>query len=195
MFTDFSAWWDTLIVIQKIYWLIAIPFSLIFVLQLIMSFFSGDGGHDASGHADSAVDSDHGIPFQFFTLKNPIAFFTIFGWTGIACLNAGLGNGVVILISVLCGLAMMVIMAGIFYFMSKMVESGNLDVKNAINKTGTVYLPIPASRAGMGKIQAKVQSALRDLDAVTDETEILKTGTLVVVTAVLDNNVVVVKKA
>lgn len=194
MFTDFSAWWDTLIVIQKVYWLVAIPFTLIFILQLIMSFFTGDADHDASGHADSTVDGDHGIPFQFFTLKNLIAFFTIFGWTGIACINAGLGNGIVILISVLCGLAMMVIMASIFYFMSKLVESGNLNVKNAVNKTGTVYLPIPASRGGMGKIQAKVQSALRDLDAVTDEPETLKTGTLVVVTAVLDNNVVVVKK-
>ena len=194
MVTDFSAWWDTLIVIQKIYWLIAILFSLIFVLQLIMSFFTGDTAHDASGDADSSIDSDHGIPFQFFTLKNLIAFFTIFGWSGIACLNADLGNGVTILISVLCGLTMMVIMSSIFYFMSKMVESGNLDVKNAINKTGTVYLPIPASRTGMGKIQAKVQSAFRDLDAVTDEPETLKTGTFIVVTEVLDNNVVVVKK-
>jgi len=194
MFTDFSAWWDTLLIIQKVYWMIAIPFTLIFVLQLIFSFIAGDGGHDASGHADSAVDSDHGMPFQFFTLKNMTAFFTIFGWSGISCINSGMGNGITILISVICGLIMMVIMASIFYLMSKLVETGNLDIKNAINKTGTVYIPIPASRIGQGKVQIKVQSSLCELDAVTDNAENIKTGTLVVVTEVLDNNIVVVKK-
>jgi len=165
-----------------------------FVLQLIFSFIAGDGGHDASGHADSAVDSDHGMPFQFFTLKNMTAFFTIFGWSGISCINSGMGNGITILISVICGLIMMVIMASIFYLMSKLVETGNLDIKNAINKTGTVYIPIPASRIGQGKVQIKVQSSLCELDAVTDNAENIKTGTLVVVTEVLDNNIVVVKK-
>lgn len=194
MFENFSVWWDTLLIIQKVYWMIAIPFTLIFVLQLIFSFIVGDADHDASGHADSTVDSDHGMPFQFFTLKNLTAFFTIFGWSGIACINAGLGNGVSILISVICGLVMMLIMASIFYFMSKLVETGNLEIKNAIQKTGTVYIPIPASRTGQGKIQVKVQSALRELDAVTDDNEIIKTGTLVVVTEVLDNNILVVKK-
>lgn len=195
MFTDFSAWWDTLITVQKIYWMIAIPFTLIFVLQLGLSFFGGDADHDASGHADSAVDSDHGIPFQFFTLKNLTAFFTIFGWSGIACLDAGLGNIAAVIVAVLSGLIMMTIMASIFYFMSKLVETGNLDVKNAIGKTGNVYIPIPALRAGQGKVQIKVQSALRELDAVCDEPESIKTGLLVVVVEVLDNNVLVVKKA
>ena len=193
MFTDFSAWWDALLTVQKVYWMIAVPFTLIFVLQLIFSFIVGDADHDASGNIDSAIDSDQGMPFQFFTLKNMTAFFTILGWSGIACVNAGLGNVLIVLISVLCGLIMMVIMSSIFYFMSKLVETGNLDIKNAINKTGSVYIPIPASRKGQGKIQVKVQSALRELDAITDETENIKTGTIVIVTEVIDNNILVVK--
>jgi hypothetical protein len=194
MFTDFSAWWDALLMIQKIYWMIAIPFTLIFVLQLIFSFFVGDADHDVSGHGDSAVDGDHGMPFQFFTLKNMTAFFTIFGWVGISCVNAGISNGITILISVICGLIMMVIMASIFYFMSKLVETGNLDINNALNKTGSVYIPIPALRIGQGKVQIKVQGALRELDAISDDAENIKTGTLIVVTEVLNNNLLVVKK-
>jgi len=194
MFDNFSAWWDALLAMQKVYWMIAIPFSIIFILQLILSLFTGDGGHDATGHDGDSGDTDHGMPFQFFTIKNMIAFFTIFGWAGIACLNGGLGNLASIIVSIVSGLVMMTIMASIFYFMSKMVESGNLDFKNAINKTGTVYIPIPASRAGQGKIQVKVQSSLRELDAVTDDIENIKTGMLVVVTEVLDNNILVVKK-
>ena len=90
---------------------------------------------------------------------------------------------------------MMVIMASIFYFASKLVESGNLNIKNAINKTGTVYIPIPGSRRGEGKIQILVQSSLREIDAITDETENILTGTLVIVTDVLNNNILLVKKS
>lgn len=195
MFDNFSVWWDALLAMQKVYWMIAIPFSIIFILQLILSFFSGDGGHDASGHDGASGGADHGMPFQFFTLKNMIAFFTIFGWSGIACLNGGLGHVTAIIISIVSGLVMMSVMASIFYFMSKMVESGNFDIKNALNKTGSVYIPVPAGRKGKGQIQIKVQNSLRELDVVTDEELVIPTGTLVVVTEVLDGNLLVVKKA
>jgi hypothetical protein len=195
MLDNFNAWWDTLLTMQKVYWMIAIPFSIIFILQLMLSFFSGDGGHDASGHDGSSGDTDHGMPFQFFTLKNMIAFFTLFGWAGIASLNGGLGPVTAIIISTISGLFMMLIMASIFFFMSKMVESGNLDIKNALYKTGTVYIPIPAGRSGKGKVQIKVQNSLRELDVVTDEEQIIPTGTLVVVSEILDGNLLVVKKA
>ena len=194
MFTDFSAWWHALDMFPKIYWMIAIPFSVFFLLQTILSIFAGDVDHDASGHSD-AGGTDDGIPFQFFTIKNMVAFFTIFGWSGIACVNAGVGHGLTIFISIVSGILMMALMASIFYFMSKLTESGNLNVKNAINKTGTVYIPIPAGRKGEGKIQINIQSALRELDAITDETENIPTGTLVIVTDVLNNNILVVKKA
>lgn len=195
MFDNFSAWWDGLFAMQKVYWMIAIPFSIIFILQLIISFFSGDGGHDASAHDGDSGDTDHGIPFQFFTLKNMIAFFTIFGWAGIASLNNGISPITAIIISIISGLFMMLIMASIFYFMSKMTESGNFEIRNALNKTGTVYIPVPAGRKGKGQVQIKVQNSLREIDVVTDEEQSIPTGTLVVVTEVLDGNLLVVKKA
>lgn len=193
MFTDFSSWWSALDMFQKIYWMIAIPFSVFFLIQTIFSLFAGDIDNDVSDHSD-ASGTDEGMPFHFFTIKNMVAFFTIFGWSGLACINAGLGHGLIIFISIVCGLLMMVIMAGIFYFMSRLVESGNLNIKNSVNKTGTVYIPIPAGRSGAGKVQINVQSSLRELNAVTDETEELSTGTLIIVTDVLNNNLLVVKK-
>jgi membrane protein implicated in regulation of membrane protease activity len=194
MYSDFSTWWAALTFFHKIYWIIALPFSLIFVIQLVMSFFIGDTDHDMSGHADVSVDHDTGIPFQFITLKNLVAFFTILGWSGLACLNASLGHWETILISVAAGLLMMVIMASIFYFMSKLTESGNMNIENALNKTGTAYLPIPAARTGMGKVQLKVQSSTHELDAITDDTEDIKTGTSVIVTEILGNHVLLVKR-
>lgn len=193
MLTDFSAWWSALEMFPKVYWMVAIPFSVFFIIQTIVSLFIGSADHDTATQAD-VTDGDNGVPFQFFSIKNLVAFFTIFGWSGLACINAGLGSTLTIIISVACGLIIMLIMASIFYFMSKLTESGNFEIKNSINKTGTVYLPIPASRIKNGKIQIKVQNSFRELDAVTDETEQIPTGTLVTVTDVLDNNIVVVKK-
>jgi hypothetical protein len=79
---SFGTWWEGLSVILKIYWGIAVPFTLFFVLQLILSFFGAESPDDLP---DAEIEADHGIPFQFLTLKNLIGFFTIFSWTGIAC--------------------------------------------------------------------------------------------------------------
>jgi membrane protein implicated in regulation of membrane protease activity len=194
MMDHFYAWWDVLTLFQKIYWIVAIPFSLLFVLQLILSLIGIGGDHDMSGHTDSAIDHDSGIPFQFITLKNMIAFFSIMGWSGLACISAGLHNWVTILISVICGLIMMVIMASLFYFMSKMQSSGNLKVANAVGKTGSVYLIIPAKRKSQGKVSITIQNSLRELNAVTDEEEDIPNNSQVLVLEVLGENVLLVKK-
>ena len=190
-------WWTTLDSFEKVFWIIAIPATLAFLIQLVLTFVGGDldGDVDADTGVDAEMDSDHGIPFQFFTLKNLIAFFTIFGWTGIACIDAGLGTASTIIISFLAGTTMMAIMATIFYYMGKLADSGSLELKNALNKEGEVYLRIPAAKGGMGKVQIKVQGALRDLEAMTNDTEDLPTGSIIRVVQVTDNNILIVTKS
>ena len=146
----------------------------------------------ADGDSDVSVDSDTGIDFQFLTLKNLVAFFTIFGWAGIACLEGGLSIGKSVLYSSISGLLMMSVMASIVYFMGKLTDSGTLNMKNAIGKICSVYLPIPAKRSGLGKVQIKVQG-LQTLDAMTDYEEELKTGLVVEVVEILNNEILVVK--
>jgi len=130
MFSDFPGWWDALQSLEKIYWGIALPFTIFFLLQMLLTFFGGDIHHD--GSADMDVETDDGIGFQFFTVKNLVAFFTIFSWAGIACLDSGLSNSTSIIISFFSGLAMMLVMGGIFYFLGKANESGTLQMKHAI---------------------------------------------------------------
>jgi len=177
----FETWWQDLLVAEKVYWLIAIPFSLIFVIIMVMTFIGGDIDGVADMDVDMEMDADTGIDFQYLSLKNLVGFFTIFGWTGVACLA-----------SVLAGLLMMTIMSTIVYLMGKLTEEGNLNLKNAIGKIATTYLTIPAGRGGMGKIQIKVQG-FRTLDAITDEQEDIKTGTVVEVVDVINNEVLLVK--
>ena len=79
MLLSISETWQSLELIEKIYWCFAIPFSFIFILQIILTFFTGDiDAGEADGDADASVENDTGIDFQFLTLKNLIAFFTIF---------------------------------------------------------------------------------------------------------------------
>lgn len=185
----FSTWWEGLSVVLKIYWSIAVPFTLFFVLQLILSFLGAESPDDLP---DAEIEADHGIPFQFLTLKNLIGFFTIFAWTGIACTEAGMGNGLTLLIATIAGLLMMGLMAGLFYLMMKSGADGTMKIQKAIGQVGEVYLTIPSSRGGMGKVQVKVSGALRTLDAMSDDPEPLATGQLAKVIQIVNDNILLV---
>ena len=185
--------WASMSLIEQMFWGIAILFSVLFILQLILSFVGGDiGDMSAEGDADISVEGDMGIDFQFFSLKNLVAFFTIFGWTGIICVSFDFTPVVSTLIATSAGLIMMLIMASIMYFMGKLTEDGSLSLKNAIGKSGTVYLPIPAKRAGMGQVQIQVQG-LQTLDACTDFDQDIPTGAMVEVLDVLNDQILIVK--
>ena len=195
MLLTISESWQTMALLEKIYWCFAIPFSLLFIIQIFLTFFGGDVHSDvATGDSDVSVDHDTGIDFQFLTVKNLIAFFTIFGWTGIACIASGMHTVTTISLSTLAGLIMMTIMASIAYFMGKLTDDGTLDLNNAKGKTGSVYLRIPGKRTGMGKVQVKVQG-LQTLDAMTDNEEEIKTGAIVEVVDIINNEILLVKPA
>lgn len=193
MLLSISEWWPSLGALEKVYWIIAIPFSVIFLLQTIMTLFMGDATDvDSGGDVDASIEGDQGIDFQFLSLKNLVAFFTIFGWAGIACVSAGLSVPLTILISIASGIIMMVIMATLMYFMYKLTDNGTLQMINAKGKIGTVYLTIPPKRSGMGKVQVSVQG-LQTLDAMTDSDEELKTGAVIEVIEIFNNEILIVK--
>lgn len=183
-----ESWWQSLEGILKVFWGLAIPFTLFFVLQLIFSFSGADSPDDLP---DSEIESDHGIPFQFLTLKNMVGFFTIFSWAGIASVNAGLSNTVSLVIASISGLMMMLMMAGLFYVIGRAAADGTIKIADAIGKTGEVYLMIGPYRKTIGKVQVNVTGSLRTLDAVTDDENLIITGTLVKVVGVTENLLIV----
>lgn len=183
-----AEWFSNLEFLPKIYWLIAIIGSLVFSIVMVMAFMGGDA--DEIGDLDADFDVEAG--FQFISFKNLVGFFTIFGWSGIACIDAGLSAPITIIISVVCGLFMMVIMAALFYFISKLSDSGTLNYKNAIDAVGEVYLTIEASRSSVGKVNVNVQGSMRELDALTDSLTALKTGTIIKVVNVTSNGILIV---
>jgi membrane protein implicated in regulation of membrane protease activity len=194
MLLDISMFWQDLNIIQKIYWVIAVPATVLFLIQLVLTFIGFDHDTDISGHADVSVDGDHGIGSQFLSFKNLLAFFTVFAWSGLACIEAGSSVFVSVLVSTFAGLLMVAIMVAIFYYMSKLSDSGTLDVNNAIHKIGTVYLTIPANRKGMGKVQIKVQG-FQTLDALTDDDSDIKTGAIIEVVDIIGKEILLVKRS
>jgi len=187
-----TEWFTSLSVLSKVYWLVAILGSLVFTVVLITTFIGGDT--DELGDLDAEIDGDAGIGFQFLTFKNLVGFFTIFGWSGIACIDAGLSTELTIGISIISGLIMMSIMAYLFFIMSKLADSGTLNYHNALDAIGEVYLPIGSDRSKMGKVSIKVQGTVRELEALTDSLTDLPTGTIIKVLDVTDNGILIVDR-
>lgn len=178
---------------EQTYWIIALIGSVIFFIIMISTFIGGSMDSDMLEDSTEFEADDGGVGFQFFTLKNLIAFFTIFGWTGVVCSGSGLSSGITLIISVVAGLLMMVATSSLFYFMHKLAEDGTLKIKNAIGTIGEVYLPIGANRSKTGKVQIRVQGALRELEALTDENKDLPTGTVVKVTEIVSAEILLVE--
>lgn len=188
--------WAETGVFEQIFWFIALPSTVIFLVLLGMTIFGGDASDqvDVSTDVDAGLADGDSIPFQFLSLKNIIAFFTVMGWSAIGFIHAGLAPWLVVLLSVICGLIMMFLMAALFYFMSKLAENGTLRMSNAVGKLGEVYLVIPANRRGMGKVQLNVQGSLRTLDAITDDANPIPTNSIIEVLGVIDEQILLVKK-
>jgi hypothetical protein len=67
----------------RTFWYVAIPTSIIFTIQTILTFVGADSsdGLDADFNGDfSNVEA----PFQLFSLRNLINFLLGFSWTGIS---------------------------------------------------------------------------------------------------------------
>lgn len=80
----------------------------------------------------------------------------------------------------------------LFRSMSKLKQSGTLQMQNAIDKMAETYLFIPARRNGFGKVHIKLQGSLRELQAITDDETDIATGKLVKVLSVINESTLVV---
>ena len=106
-------WFSALSGFEKIYWVVALVASGIFLVLLVTTLFGGDmEGMDAD--VDTEIEGDSGIDFQFLSLKNLVGFFTLFGWSGVACIQGGLSITATLAISLASGLVMMWLMAALF---------------------------------------------------------------------------------
>jgi membrane protein implicated in regulation of membrane protease activity len=191
---DLSAWWESLSLLEKVHWCIALPATLIFIIQLIMTLAGGDTDDVDMDH-DGDFDGDHGDGLHIFSVKSILAFLMFYGWSGLAAIQKGMVvwwgvSG----ISLAIGFVMMLFTAWLFFMLLKLQSSGTMNIENALGKQGEVYLTIPAKKNGNGKIQIVIQGGLKTLDAITEDTEDIKTGSFVEVVEVIGDTLVVRRK-
>jgi hypothetical protein len=194
----FGDWWSSLNGIQQVFWGISIIFSILFVIQFVLSLigldFDADTDFDVSGDIDTDAGSDYSLDpsFTLFSVRSIIAFFTFFGWTGVLALNAGMGTMMAVIMASVSGFAAMAMVGYMMYMFSKLGESGNVDVNDALFQTGEVYLTIPEGKSGQGKVHINIQGVLKEMDAITEGRK-LSTGSTIRVIEVLDESVLVVE--
>jgi len=86
----------------------------------------------------------------------------------------------------------MVLVGVLMWQFSKLSQDGNIDINDALFQTGEVYLRIPAKDKGQGKVHINISGSLKEVDAITEETEAIPTGAFIKVVEVLDNRLLVV---
>lgn len=175
----------------RIFWYIAIPVSLIFIVQTVLTFIGLDA-HDGEV-ADFEGDLEAEGPFQLFSLRNLTNFLLGFSWTGIA-LDSVIENRIVLVfVSFLIG----AIIVALFFFMMRQIyklsEDNSFKIQSTLHKTGAVYISIPAEKSNSGKVQISINGAVHELEAITLGDSI-PTGTTVKVVDIIDQKILVVEK-
>jgi hypothetical protein len=179
------------------YMICAVVGCTVLIVQLIMmvvgagmdDFDLGGDDFDAGG-LDGDVPSDdpgsmvdHGSSFMFGVLsfRALVAALGFFGLGGLAALEAGLSNYFTFVVACVLGAGAMFLVAWLMQMLFRLRSEGNVHIARAVGETGRVYLTIPASNSGAGKVTVTVQERTMELPAVTAG-ESLPTGATVTVT-------------
>ena len=210
----FVDWWVSLGIIGQIFALAAIPMTIVMILQAVLMIigvgsmgageadgggvgetFDNDGSYDAMVEANATgVHGVHHDAVKFFTVRGIVAFFALGGWAGLTVLSLGWPVILAIPIALLTGVAAMSLASAVIRLLLRMQQSGNLDYRNAINLEADVYITIPPTRTGFGKVTMTFQERFVEVDAVTDSETAINVGKKVSVVALESSSRVVVKE-
>ena len=185
-----NQWWESLASAHQVFWFIAVIFSVLFFIQFIFLVIGFESDSSDLDHNGDTGSFEH--EFSALSVRSIIAFFTFFGWTGVLALNNEFSIWFAVLFASISGLAAMFLVAYMMFKFAQLEQSGTLNLYNALDKPGEVYLTIPANEKGVGKIHLLVDGRIREIDAVTSG-ELLKTGAHVKVVDILDGNVLKVE--
>lgn len=192
-------WWNGLDLTEQIFALIAIPSTLVLLIQTILMLFGiGDGVDtdldlDGDGIPDMDVSPDDFGSLHVFSIRGIAGMLCIGGWSGLVMHQAGWSLWLTVLLSVVFGVITLLLLGYVMYGVSRLQSSGNVDIKTAVGKTGTVYIPIPAGRSGQGKVNVTLNETFMELEAVTQADRRLRTGETVRVTGTDDRGVLIVE--
>jgi membrane protein implicated in regulation of membrane protease activity len=163
------------------------------LLQFLAGALGLGGDHADAGHhefgADHAHDGhDHGSEGNWFlgllTFRSLAAAVAFFGLGGLTAAYYDLPNSAQLAAAALSGFAALYLVATLMKALYRLRADGTVKLSQAVGRTGTVYLRVPAEKRGPGKVTLNLQNRTVELEAFTAAHE-LPTGTPVRVVAVL----------
>ncbi len=179
----------------RAYWIIAITFSVIFLVQMVLTFIglgdsdSGDMGSYGGGGDGDTMDT--GGAMQLFTIRNVVNFMLGVGWGGVCLSSVMSSRWLLALSAVLCGCIMVAAFIIMFRQLMKLERRGSYRIQESLGQVCEVYLRIPAGRSGCGKVQVSFHGSVQELPAQTDG-EAIPSGKRVRVVQVVDDKMLVV---
>jgi membrane protein implicated in regulation of membrane protease activity len=180
--------------------------GILLFFQAILIIFGFDGTDtdiDMSTDIDADLDTDldadtdtdsaaRGGGVKLFSLLGMSAFIAIFGLVGRYCIiTLSLHWSIALLIATVIALFVMYLVGWIFYKFKKMETNGTTKIKNAVNCTGTVYLPFKNDE--IGTVHVDVNGIMREYDAKASNGEVFNVGDSVKVIKSQGNFVTVTK--
>nr|WP_121273564.1 NfeD family protein [Pedobacter schmidteae] len=185
-------YFNTLEPLLRAFWFIAIPVSLIFIVQTVMTFLGVDSADGIDADFDGNLDHAD-APFQLFSFRNLINFLLGLSWTGISFYQLISNRPLLIILSVAVGIGFVLLFFVIIRQIQKLAEDNTFKIEKALHKSGSVYLRIPAQRSGSGKIQVSVNGSFKEIEAITEQ-ESIESGASIRIIKIENPNLVVVEK-
>lgn len=175
----------------KAFWFVALPASLFFLIQTVMTFIGADASDGVNADFDSNLDGTE-APFQLFSLRNLVNFLLGFSWTGISFYHVIHNPALLIIVSIAVGVLFVYMFFLIISRLQKLAEDNSFRISNTLNKTAEVYLTIPEHKKGKGKVMISVNGAFHELDAMTEKDRI-QSGSVVKVVKIECDNILIVE--
>jgi len=185
-------YFNTLDPLLRIFWFIAIPVSLVFAIQTVMTFIGVDSADGIDADFDGNLDHAD-APFQLFSFRNLINFLLGLSWTGISFFKVIDNKPLLIALSVAVGIGFILLFFVIIRQIQKLAEDNTFKIESTLDKSGSVYLRIPANRSGNGKIHVSIHGSFKEIDAITDG-ELLESGAAIRIIKTINQNLVLVER-
>ncbi len=209
-------WWESLSSLQQVMFIIATVATALMIILIIMMLigmdhgeaFDGDVGGDMDLHMDDTdVDSgdfDHDADVfnheSFFsigglkivTIRGVLAFLSIGGWV-VYLMAESSPIWLALLVGFICGSAAAVLLAYAMRAIFRLESSGNLDYGTAVGKIAIVYIRIPKSGSGQGKVMFTHQGKMVEVDAITKDSEDILTKKEVKIVGLENETTLIVK--
>lgn len=117
-------WFETLSTFEKIFWYIAIPFSIIFFIQLILSVVlpiikKKFNNYSELSEKPESLTNKITLGKTLFSLRNAIVFLVVFGWSGVVFSSKDKTVLFTLLAAFILGILSIFIFSLLYYFSQK----------------------------------------------------------------------------